>query len=128
MDPTRIPLFETAAQRLRWAEQRQGVLARNIANVSTPGFEPQDLRPFAQALKQATSVAPARTSPQHLAGLLETVPLAKERAHERSPDGNAVSLDTQLIKVADTETAQSVAATIYKRYMAMFGLALGRGS
>lgn len=127
MDPTRIPLFETAARRLEWTEQRQGVLARNIANVATPGYEPRDIRPFADTLKRAGGVAPVRTEPGHMAGLLDPDPVVKDRAHERAPDGNAVSLDAQLIKVADTETAQNLAATIYKRYMTLFGIALGRG-
>ena len=39
MSPLRTPLFDLARKRLAWTEQRQSVLARNIANASTPGFQ-----------------------------------------------------------------------------------------
>jgi flagellar basal-body rod protein FlgB len=130
MDPTRIGLFDLAEQRLAWADQRQGVLAQNIANANTPGYKPHDLRPFAEMLGNANVVEPVRTQPNHLAGTAggqaagETV----ERTHTQSPDGNAVSLDEQLVKVADTETTHQLVTTIYKTYLGMFGTAIGRGS
>jgi flagellar basal-body rod protein FlgB len=49
----------------------------------------------------------------------------RPRAH--SLDGNGVALDQQLTKVADTETTQTLTATIYKKYMGLFGIALGKG-
>ena len=39
MDPTDIGLFRLAEQRLAWADQRQQLLARNVANANTPGFQ-----------------------------------------------------------------------------------------
>ncbi len=130
MDPTRIGLFDLAEQRLAWADRRQAVLALNIANANTPGFKPHDLRPFAATLADANIVAPARTQPNHLMGTAaarapnEVV----DRRHMQSPDGNAVALDEQLVKVADTETTHSLVTSIYKKYLGMFNMALGRTS
>ena len=125
---TEIGLFTLAEQRLAWADQRQAVLAQNIANASTPGFQPSDLPPFARALENAASVAPVRTQPGHLAGTSggPLQPVVEKEAH--GPDGNGVALDAQLTKVADTETAQSLVTTIYKKYMSLFSLALGHSS
>jgi flagellar basal-body rod protein FlgB len=125
---TDIGLFALAEQRLAWVDQRQAVLAQNIANASTPGFQPSDLPSFASTLANVASVAPVRTQPGHMAGIsggpLQSV---KEReAH--GPDGNGVELDAQLTKVADTETTQSLVASIYKKYMGLFSMALGKSS
>ena len=68
MDPTQIGLFALAEQRLAWADQRQAVLAQNIANASTPGFQPSDLPSFASTLESVASVTLARTQPDDLAG------------------------------------------------------------
>jgi flagellar basal-body rod protein FlgB len=45
-----------------------------------------------------------------------------------SPDGNAVSLDEQLVKLADTETSHSLVTSIYRAYLGRFNTALGRTS
>ena len=39
MDPKRIGLFDLAERRLAWTDQRRGVLAQNIANANTPGYQ-----------------------------------------------------------------------------------------
>lgn len=128
MDPTRIGLFDLAEKRLAWGEQRQALLAKNIANISTPSYQPNDLHAFAQTLSRFSVAEPVRTHPNHLsapdgaAGRLA----AAEQPKGRAPDGNAVSLDEQLTKVADTETSQTLVTTIYKKYLGLFSLALGR--
>jgi len=130
MDAKHIGLFDLAERRLAWADQRQTVLAQNVANANTPGFKPRDLRPFAATLDNASAVTPVRTQPNHLAGTIApTAPNeVVDRTQTQSPDGNAVSLEQQLVKVADTETAHSLVTTIYKAYFGMFNTALGRTS
>ncbi len=127
MDPTRISLLDLAEQRLTWADQRQAVLAQNVANANTPGYKPHDLRPFADALSNAEAVAPVRTNPNHLGGTLPTESPGEtvDRTHTKSPDGNAVSLDEQLVKVADTESTHELVTAIYRTYLGMFKTALG---
>lgn len=123
-------VFDLAEQRLAWLEQRQRVLAQNVANVNTPGFAARDLVPFARALAGAGAASPARTQPNHLAGtqgglLMQDGSL---RPKERAPDGNAVALEDELVKVADTEQAQELTTGLYSKYMSLFRLALGRAS
>lgn len=130
MDPKRIGLFDLIERRLSWADQRQAVLAQNIANANTPGYKPHDVKTFAETLDNASGVTPVRTQPNHLAGTLGTSAANEvvDRSHLQSPDGNAVSLDEQLVKMADTDTTHSLASTIYKAYLGMFNTALGRSS
>jgi flagellar basal-body rod protein FlgB len=129
MEPNRIGLFDLAERRLQWTDLRRGVLAQNIANANTPGYKPHDLKSFATTLGGVGAVAPMRTNPNHLGSaggmaLSEVV----DRTHTQSPDGNAVTLDEQLMKVADTDTAHALVTTIYKKYLGMFSMALGRNS
>ena len=125
---TEIGLFALAEQRLAWADQRQALLAQNVANASTPGFQPSDLPSFASTLASVASVTPVRTQPGHMAGTSDgpVQPVIEKSAH--GPDGNGVELDAQLSKVADTETTQSLVTSIYKKYMSLFSLALGHSS
>lgn len=128
MNPTRLNLFDLAERRLGWLNQRQTLLAENIANADTPGWSPRDLPSFAANLAAAGTPL-ARTEPGHLAGTQDTILAATEpRPGARAPDGNAVALDEQLTKVADTQTAQELVTSIYKKYLDMFSLALGRNA
>src|SRR5271166_1357419 len=70
MDPTKIGLFDLAEKRLAWTAQRQTVLAANIANANTPGFEARDVTSFAQVLSGTGTMAPAQTQPGHMSGTL----------------------------------------------------------
>jgi flagellar basal-body rod protein FlgB len=130
MDPKRIGLFDLAERRLAWVDQRQAVLAQNVANANTPGYKPHDLRTFSAALDNATAVTPVRTQPNHLAGTAAPAAPSEvvDRSHSQSPDGNAVALEEQLMKVADTDTTHQLVVTIYKAYLGMFNTALGRTS
>lgn len=127
--PADIGLFRLAERRLAWIGQRQQVLAQNVANASTPGYMPRDLTPFAAAMARAQPAAPlAQTNPQHLVGSRPTLAGAVVRPRERALDGNAISMEDQLTKVADTAGAQDLTANLYRKYHAMFRTALGRGS
>ena len=129
MDPTKISLFALAEKRLSWTAQRQGVLAANIANANTPGFQARDIAPFADILSGHSAVQPARTQSAHMEGTLPTglAPLRQNPPTARALDGNSVALDEQLTKVADTETTQSLVTTVWKKYTEMFNMALGKG-
>ena len=128
MDPTKIGLFDLAEKRLTWTAQRQSVLAGNIANANTPGFRARDVTSFADVLAGTGTMAPVQTQPGHLAGTMPTgvASLARQRPTVRALDGNAVALDEQLTKVADTETTQSLVTSIWRKYVGMFNTALGK--
>ena len=125
MDPTDIGLFRLAERRLNWVEQRQQVLAQNIANASTPAFKAHDLSPFQSSLADQ-GVAIARTNSAHLAGLHSLEQGREQSAHGKSPDGNTVSMEEQLGKVADTASTQELVTSLYHKYQEMFRMALGK--
>jgi len=125
MDPTDIGLFRLAERRLAWVDQRQRVLAQNVANANTPGYQPRDVTPFSASFG-AASAGLARTNPSHLAGSLDSAQTVRSRAPARSPNGNAVSMEEQLGKVADTASTQELVTNLYHKYQGLFRTALGR--
>ena len=125
MDVTHMDLFTLAEQRLDWANRRQEVLAQNVANANTPGYAPRDLAPF-ESLLQHAGAALTATNPMHLAAFSDPAEARGETVTERAPDGNAVSLDEQLTKLADTGGMHELATNLYTKYMGMFRLALGK--
>ncbi len=124
MNPTDVPLLDLLDRRLGWLNARQGVLSQNVANADTPGYVPRDLPPFARALS-GTSLAPVATDPMHL-GSARSGPSSRALASERAPDGNGVRLDEQLTRIADTDSAHELAITLYRKYLNLFHIAIGK--
>jgi len=125
-DLAQIPLFALADRKLAWIDQRQQVLAQNIANADTPGWRAHDVKPFAAMLAtRPIALAAAEGSslaPPALAGAQGTVTDQTEVA----PDGNGVALDRELMKIVDTDTAQTLTLQLMKTYLGMFRTTIGR--
>ncbi len=121
-------VLDLADRRMRWLDRRQQVLSQNVANADTPGWIARDLRPFTAVMADATGAAPARSSAFHLPGTRDPAlqSAALSPVAVRGPNGNTVSMEEQLIQVANTESAQSTAVNIFRKYMALYRLALGR--
>ncbi len=122
-------IFALAEQRLAYIGQRQVLLARNIANADTPHYQARDLPAF-DAVLQGSQLAQTVTNPMHqsaggagvqAASLVQSIPA------ERAPDGNAVSVESQLTKIGDNETNTALVGNLWKSYMGMYLNALGHG-
>ncbi|RXQ86893.1 flagellar basal body rod protein FlgB [Elioraea rosea] len=129
MDLGRLGFFKVAEQRLGWLDRRQDVLAQNIANANTPGYAARDLAPFAKVLARNTGPGLVRTSAQHIVPASAGAHAARpERlAQERTHDGNAVQIEDQVARVAETESQHELTVGLYRKYMGLFRIALGRG-
>lgn len=128
MDPTDLPLFALADRRLAWLDRRVATVAQNIANADTPRFRPRDVAPFAATLRDlGGTLGLARTDMRHQAGGGgaggETIEAADG---ERSPDGNGVSLDIEMLRMSQTDLAHDLVREVYKKYLGMFRVAAGR--
>ena len=125
---TGIALFDLADRRLAWLSARQGVLSQNVANANTPGWKSKDVKPFAAILAGAGANTPQLllTNPMHMKGTRPDAAAGQVQPGEQAPDGNAVSLDEQLMKIAQTDTDHELASTVYTKYLGMFRMALGR--
>jgi flagellar basal-body rod protein FlgB len=116
-----------AERRLAWLDARQRVLSQNIAHADTPNYRPRDAMPFAAALAQAGGPGLLATDARHLVPAGGAARPRPDRVvGERSPNGNAVSLDRQAMKVAETDQAHALAVGLHRKYLGLFRMALGR--
>jgi flagellar basal-body rod protein FlgB len=127
------PFLSLLRERMTWLHQRQDLLAQNVANADTPRYVARDLKAqdFSEALKKATNQSSGMTvtNVRHIA-------LSNSRTGqfddlespdiESSPNGNSVSLETQMIKVSDTQAQFAAAANLYAKAMTMMKTAIGR--
>lgn len=127
------PFLSLLRERMTWLHQRQDLLAQNVANADTPRYVARDLKAqdFSEALKNATSQSNSMmvTNVRHIAlsnsrtGEFEDL---ESPDIEASPTGNSVSLETQMIKVSDTQAQFAAAANLYAKAMTMMKTAIGR--
>jgi flagellar basal-body rod protein FlgB len=103
--------FRFQQEALGLLSRRQDVLASNIANADTPGYQARDID-FSQQLKQAMdntsmakqSVSLSLTSNKHIEG--KSMPFDDAKLLYRVPDqpsadGNTVDMDRERINFAD---------------------------
>ena len=119
--------FSLAERKLDWLQQRDTVIAGNIANSNTPGYAAKDLSPFQQTLSGA-NVGLARTNEGvDLGPTGGGAEASAEAVGEHSPDRNGVSLDHELTNLAQTQDQQGEVTTLYRRYTSLVQTALGVG-
>jgi flagellar basal-body rod protein FlgB len=116
-----IHLFDLAAQQARWLSVSQAVIANNVANANTPGFQAQTVRPFADVLAK-TQIEFASTNPNHL-GLPATeegaLATSDQTAWETTESGNSVSLEQEMIKAGDVRRDFSLNTNIVRAFHGM---------
>ena len=128
-----IPILSMLRTRMQWHQERQRLLAENVANSDTPQFRPRDLAPLKFDRQQSQGPAPvtlARTSDAHIAGAglsnVAQFAASKEGAFEVRPMGNGVTLEDQMLKVASNQMDYQAASALYTRSLALIKTALGR--
>ena len=130
MPVTDLPLFSMLKTRMYWLNERQKVLAENVANADTPGFRGHDLKQldFHEALRSTGDVKLATTAPGHIGGSSGTsqFPMDNRGGFETTPRGNAVVLEDEMMKVAQTQMDYQAATALYSRSLGLIKTALGR--
>lgn len=118
------PLFAALKTKMRWHEARQGVLSENVANAQTPGYRAHDLR----AVENAALPAPAMTDARHMTLASSTSPgrATSTDGFERTPDGNTVVLEEQMMKAAQNQMDHQMAAMLYQKSLGLLKTALGK--
>lgn len=130
-----LPILNILRTRMEWSQSRQKVLAENVANADTPGFQARDLVP--PKFDDPTSLRPpnvsgvslARTEPLHLAGYPGTdsgFRSTRNGNFDVRPTGNAVSLEDEMMKVAGNQMDYQIATALYTRSLSLIKTALGK--
>lgn len=127
----RIETMRMAAQMAVHAAGRQAVIAANVANADTPGYRAADLRSFAESFENATRPLELRaTRPGHVTASHQGShpgEIVRDKAAEPSPNGNTVSLETELVRSASAKRQHDVSLAIYRSSLEILRMSLGRG-
>jgi flagellar basal-body rod protein FlgB len=138
VDIGKTPFFQLLRERLGYLGGRQAVLAENVSNANTPGFKPRDMnpktfeahvapllnpkargiRPVALMATTAGHFGVGGTAMKGTAGSMSVKP-TRSVDSETTLDGNAVVLEEQMIKVAETRMQYETAITLYQKGLAI---------
>jgi flagellar basal-body rod protein FlgB len=125
-----IPLFGMLRTKMMWHQQRQRLLAENVANADTPNFRPRDLAQpqFDHRLPAPGGVELRRTAAAHVGGSADgaTSFRAQQGGYEVRPSGNAVNLEDEMLKVAANQMDYQAATTLYSRSLGLLKTAVRR--
>lgn len=127
-----LAIYQMAKSRANWAEERQKVLATNIAQGDVPGAKSYDIEEMdfsrAMANQQKTAVAVERTNPMHMEGAAAPKTSYRSKAdrlpYELSPNENGIVMEEQMFKVANTRRQHANAMTMMKTYNRLINLPL----
>jgi flagellar basal-body rod protein FlgB len=127
MDFSNASIMQLMGAQMRYQSQRQVVLSQNIANIDSPGYQAQDLKPvkFEDLVQRQQHKLPlAATSKSHqsstnvLAGPYRDEKTRK--TYETTPQGNSVSLEEQMAKVSENNSQYQLTTNLLRKYTGMY--------
>jgi flagellar basal-body rod protein FlgB len=130
----KIGLLDALGEKMRWHQTRQTLLAENVANADTPGYRGRDLKAFGfgehmQSLS-TVKVATTVTQPGHIsiAGTAGTDGFGVTQLNnfEVTPEGNGVTLEDEMMKVAGNQIDYQSITALYTRSIKLIKTALGK--
>lgn len=128
METNNTGLMGLLMQKMAYLNQRQSVLAENVANANTPGYKTRDLTPFTfgDAMKQA-NIGMATTDSRHIipasmAGV--NAKSVKAQVYDTAPNGNSVDVEGQMMEVSKTAVEYKEITSLYHKIASLFNIAL----
>ena len=123
-----LDVFKLSHTMARHAGARQAVVSQNMANADTPGYEARDVKPFAAHVAGDGAFTPRATRPAHLFGQApgRAFEVVTDRSAPRDPNGNSVSLESEMLRGVETKRQHDRALAIYKSGLKVLRTALGR--
>lgn len=132
MNLTNLPLFSLISQRMGWLSERQKVIAENVANVDTPNYKARDLKPVDFAALAGVAggrLGQSITDPRHIdprGGNSAKAAAVKNAKAEATLSGNTVSVESEMMKVADTAMDYQLITNLYRKQIGMLKAVIGR--
>lgn len=152
MTTQNLTLLNAMVQKMDWLEERQKVIAQNISNADTPGYRPNDVTPIdfksilagsssslslgaaaatGGGIKMASATSGLATTNSAHMGLGGTssssgkVQAKQDKSpYEVAPDGNAVVLEEQLLKMNSNYTDHRFITNLYQKNIDMLKTAI----
>jgi flagellar basal-body rod protein FlgB len=128
-----LPVLAALRTKMQWHQERQRVLAENVANSDTPNFKPRDLiEPKFDAAGAAAggmgSLAMMQTSSSHIApaGAADSFDQNRKVGFETRPAGNSVNLEDEMLKVSANQMDYAAVTSLYTRSLHLLKTAIGK--
>lgn len=121
-----IEIVKLASSMARHAASRHSLIAQNIANADTPGYQARDLAAFDPS--QPSGFRAAATDARHFQSANQVSPESREVDLKAgaSPNGNFVSLEDQMVRSAEVRHSHEMALTIYRKSLDFLRIGIGR--
>lgn len=113
-----LKLFQIYGAMARHAAESQQVSAANVANANVPGFKAGEIESFEAFL--------ARTMPQGAPDGLESGFKTGVSSAPADPNGNNVSLETEIFNSSSAMGQHNLALTVYSKSIDLMRTALGK--
>ncbi|WP_372784922.1 flagellar basal body rod protein FlgB [Phenylobacterium sp.] len=131
MDLADIPIFSMLRARMGYLSEKQRVIAENVANASTPGYAPHDLKPFSFQAKMEAVVGPGTMTVTQAGHMLPpgakrgmAVKPVKAKDSETTMDGNSVVLEDEMLKLSNARMDYDAAVGFYQKSLDMLKIAI----
>lgn len=125
-----LAVFKAAHAMAVHAGQKQAVVAQNVANADTPGYVARDLPSFQElyARREDGTLLQRATRAGHLNGPApqSAATFIQEDQSFASPDGNSVSIETEMLRATDAKRQHDRSLAIYKSALTVLRASLGR--
>lgn len=128
-----IPLFSVMKSKMGYMSERQSVLAQNIANADTPGYQALDVEApnFKKSLMHSSQQLQMRaTDSKHFSGAKTSASatriIHRDSTYERNPSGNNVAIEEEMSKVAANQAEYQKVLNLYRKSVDMFKTAIGK--
>ncbi len=136
MSVSDLPMFDVLRSKMKWHQARQRVLAENVANADTPGYQARELKSLEfGSMLASSSLSPVETrttNSNHIkasssADLNSGFRGKDDSDFDTTPSGNSVVLEEQMMKVAQNQMDYQAATTLYAKSVGLLRIALGKG-
>lgn len=124
-----LEIFGMASGLAKHAAMRHAAIAGNIANADTPGYRARDVADFSDVYRTSETGTGMRFSRAgHIGGPSGdgSFPLI-DRPGPSAPNGNTVSLETEMLKATEIRHQHEMALSVYQTSLGILRTSLGRG-
>ena len=124
----KLEILQMARGMVAQASARHSVIARNIAHADTPGYHARDIASFADTYRVDTGRTMRATRARHLSAASGSgrAFVSFETDDPTSPNGNSVSLETEMVKASEVQYQHELALSIYSTSLGILRTSLGR--
>ncbi|WP_425092239.1 FlgB family protein [Tropicimonas sp. S265A] len=124
-----LSLLRIAGEKSSASATAHSVIARNIANADTPGFRALGIESFKSRFTAENSASLRTTRAEHM---FATAPASDvktyiDTAAPVDQNGNSVSLEREMVRMAENRQEHDLALTVYKSTLGILRAGLGRG-